>query len=81
MIGVLERKAEQVRKILRRWQGGNRPHCAEQFDNDCSPVSTIVKGVKRAMAGVFRCEAKKEIWQGARLVTRLDSASSDENPS
>jgi DNA invertase Pin-like site-specific DNA recombinase len=26
-------------------------YCAEQFDNDGSPVSTIVKGVKRAMAG------------------------------
>jgi hypothetical protein len=24
--------------------------CAEQFENDSSPVSTIVKGVKRAMA-------------------------------
>lgn len=26
-------------------------YCAEQFSNDGSPVSTIVKGVKRAMAG------------------------------
>src|SRR3982074_1829252 len=26
-------------------------YCAEQFENDGSPVSTIVKGVKRAMAG------------------------------
>lgn len=26
-------------------------YCAEQFENDRSPVSTIVKGVKRAMAG------------------------------
>ena len=26
-------------------------YCAEQFENDNSPVSTIVKGVKRAMAG------------------------------
>jgi len=25
-------------------------YCAEQFENDGSPVSTIVKGVKRAMA-------------------------------
>lgn len=28
-------------------------YCAEQFDNDCSPVATIVKGVKRAMAGEY----------------------------
>jgi len=26
-------------------------YCAEQFENDGSPISTIVKGVKRAMAG------------------------------
>jgi DNA invertase Pin-like site-specific DNA recombinase len=26
-------------------------YCAEQFENDSSPVSTIVKRVKRAMAG------------------------------
>src|SRR5881394_870579 len=26
-------------------------YCAEQFENDGSPVSTIVNGVKRAMAG------------------------------
>jgi DNA invertase Pin-like site-specific DNA recombinase len=29
-------------------------YCAEQFENDGSPVSTIVKGVKRAMAGEYR---------------------------
>ena len=31
-------------------------YCAEQFENDGSPISTIVKGVKRAMAGEYsRC--------------------------
>jgi DNA invertase Pin-like site-specific DNA recombinase len=30
--------------------GINVNYCAEQFENDGSPVSTIVKGVKRAMA-------------------------------
>jgi DNA invertase Pin-like site-specific DNA recombinase len=29
-------------------------YCAEQFENDGSPVSTIVKGVKRAMAGEYK---------------------------
>ena len=28
-------------------------YCAEQFANDGSPVATIVKGVKRAMAGEY----------------------------
>ena len=31
-------------------------YCAEQFDNDGSPLSTIVKGVKRAMAGEYSRE-------------------------
>ena len=29
-------------------------YCAEQFENDGSPVSTIVKSVQRAMAGQYR---------------------------
>ena len=33
--------------------GINVAYCAEQFENDGSPVSTIVKGVKRAMAGEY----------------------------
>ena len=28
-------------------------YCAEQFENDGSPISTIVKSVKRAMAGEY----------------------------
>ena len=31
-------------------------YCAEQFENDGSPISTIVKGVKRAMAGEYSRE-------------------------
>jgi hypothetical protein len=30
---------------------GRAAYCAEQFENDGSPVSTVVKGVKRAMVG------------------------------
>ena len=33
-------------------------YCAEQFENDGSPVSTIVKGVKRAMAGEYSRELR-----------------------
>ena len=31
-------------------------YCVEQFENDASPVSTIVKGAKRAMAGEYSRE-------------------------
>lgn len=46
-------------------------YCAEQFENDGSPVSTIVKGVKRAMAGEYSRELSTKVFQGAcRLVER-----------
>jgi DNA invertase Pin-like site-specific DNA recombinase len=35
-------------------------YCAEQFENDGSPVSTIVKGVKRAMAGEYSRELAED---------------------
>lgn len=31
-------------------------YCAEQFENDGGPVSTIIKSVKRAMAGEYSRE-------------------------
>lgn len=44
-------------------------YCAEQFDNDGSPVSTIVKGVKRAMAGEYSRELSAKVFVGqCRLI-------------
>ena len=44
-------------------------YCAEQFENDCSPVSTIVKGVKRAMAGEYSRELSTKVFAGqCRLI-------------
>jgi DNA invertase Pin-like site-specific DNA recombinase len=44
-------------------------YCAEQFENDGSPVSTIVKGVKRAMAGEYSRELSTKVWAGqSRLI-------------
>jgi DNA invertase Pin-like site-specific DNA recombinase len=46
-------------------------YCAEQFENDGSPVSTIVKGVKRAMAGEYSRELSAKVFIGhCRLVER-----------
>jgi DNA invertase Pin-like site-specific DNA recombinase len=39
-------------------------YCAEQFDNDGSPVATIVKGVKRAMAGEYSRELSAKVFAG-----------------
>ncbi len=44
-------------------------YCAEQFENDGSPVSTIVKSVKCAMAGEYSRELSSKVFQGAcRLI-------------
>lgn len=44
-------------------------YCAEQFANDGSPVATIVKGVKRAMAGEYSRELSVKVFAGqGRLI-------------
>jgi DNA invertase Pin-like site-specific DNA recombinase len=44
-------------------------YVAEQFENDGSPVSTIVKGVKRAMAGEYSRELSTKVFAGqCRLI-------------
>jgi len=49
--------------------GINVHYCAEQFENDGSPVSTIVKGVKRAMAGEYSRELSTKVFAGqCRLI-------------
>ena len=46
-------------------------YCAEQFDNDGSPVATIVKGVKRAMAGEYSRELSAKVFTGqCRLIEK-----------
>ena len=54
--------------ICRR-EGIEVHYCAEQFENDGSPVSTIVKSVKRAMAGEYSRELSAKVFVGqCRLV-------------
>ncbi|MDD4556824.1 MAG: recombinase family protein [Alphaproteobacteria bacterium] len=45
-------------------------YCAEQFENDGSPVSTIIKGVKRTMAAEYSRELSCKVFAGqSRLIT------------
>ena len=54
--------------LLKR-KGVHVRYVAEQFDNDGSPVSTIVKGVKRAMAGEYSRELSVKVFAGqCRLI-------------
>jgi DNA invertase Pin-like site-specific DNA recombinase len=46
-------------------------YCAEQFENDGSPVSTIVKGVKRAMAGEYSRELSVKVFAGQRRLIEM----------
>jgi DNA invertase Pin-like site-specific DNA recombinase len=44
-------------------------YCAEQFENDGAPTSTIIKSVKRAMAGEYSRELSTKVFQGqCRLI-------------
>jgi DNA invertase Pin-like site-specific DNA recombinase len=54
--------------ICRR-QGVEVLYCGEQFENDGSPVATIVKNVKRAMAAEYSRELSTKVFAGqCRLV-------------
>lgn len=44
--------------------GINVIYCAEQFKNDGSPVSNIVKSVKRSMAGEYSRELSVKVFKG-----------------
>ncbi len=46
-------------------------YCGEQFENDGSPASTIIKSVKRTMAGEYSRELSSKVFQGAcKLIQR-----------
>jgi DNA invertase Pin-like site-specific DNA recombinase len=49
--------------------GINVEYCAEQFANDGSPTATIIKSVKRAMAGEYSRELSAKVFKGqCRLI-------------
>ena len=48
-------------------------YCAEQFENDGSPMSTIIKSIKRTMAGEYSRELSTKVYQGACRLVKLGS--------
>src|ERR1700730_3468456 len=53
-------------------KAGIRVHyCAEQFENDGSPFSAIVKGIKRAMAAEYSRELSVKVYAGHRRLFAL----------
>jgi DNA invertase Pin-like site-specific DNA recombinase len=56
-------------EYLCRSAGISVHYCAEPFENDGSPLSAIVKGVKRAMAGEYSRELSVKVFTGqCRLI-------------
>ena len=58
-------------EYLCRQAGVQVHYCAEQFENDGSPTSTIVNSVKRAMTGEFSRELSNRVFQGACRLIQL----------
>jgi len=46
-------------------------YCAEQFENDGSPISTIIKSIKRTMAAEYSRDLSKKVYQGACRLVKL----------
>lgn len=58
-------------EFLCRRSGVRVLYCAEHFADDSSPLSAVVKSIKRAMAGEYSRELSAKVSQGqARLVRR-----------
>ncbi|MEM7361304.1 MAG: recombinase family protein [Pseudomonadota bacterium] len=49
--------------ICRR-SGTSIHYCAEQFSNDCTPITTIMKSIKRVMAGEYSRELSARVFMG-----------------
>ena len=58
-------------EFICRRAGVSVHYCAEQFENDGTPVSTIIKGVKRMMAGEYSRELSTKVFQGACRLIQL----------
>src|ERR1700761_7029062 len=46
-------------------------YCAEPFENDGSPLATIVKGVKRSMAAEYSRELSAKVFEGQCRLVKL----------
>ncbi len=58
-------------EFICRRAGISVQYCAEMFENDGSPLSTMAKGMKRSMAGEYSRELSAKVFQGACRLIRL----------
>lgn len=58
-------------EFICRHHGIQVEYCGEQFSNDGSPLSAVIKGIKRAMAGEYSRELSAKVYMGqARLIRK-----------
>ena len=57
-----------------RRAGVNVHYCTEQFQNDGSSISTLIKSVKRTMAGEYSRELSVKVFAGQCRLIELDIA-------
>ena len=58
-------------EFICRQDGVKVHYCAEQFENDGSPISTIIKSIKRTMAGEYSRELSANVYKGACRLVKL----------
>src|SRR3984885_11934535 len=58
-------------EFICRRAGVSVHYCAEQFENDGSPMSTVMKSMKRTMAGEYSRELSTKVFQGACRLIQL----------
>jgi DNA invertase Pin-like site-specific DNA recombinase len=58
-------------EFICRNAGVNVRYCAEEFENDGSLITTIVKGMKRAMAAEFSRELSYKVLEGQKRLAAL----------
>jgi len=58
-------------EFLCRQTGVTLHYCAEEFTNDYSLPSVVVKGLKRAMAGEYSRELSDKVYHATRRVARM----------
>ena len=58
-------------EYLCRHAGISVHYCAEQFDNDGSPISAFIKNIKRWMAGEYSRELSVKVFNAQRHIVQL----------
>lgn len=57
-------------EFICRQSGIQIEYCGEPFENDGSPISTLVKGIKRLMAAEYSSDLSRRVFSGQRRIVQ-----------